>query len=82
MKSTKVIAGLSLTMMIVGSAVAEDTMPPPQMPPPPARKQVQVGPDQPARIWQMRLIGAIQPGAMFATEKHVYVLRGDTLYQF
>ena len=82
MKSTIAISGLILMMVLVGAVVAEDTTPPAPMQPPPPRQQGPGGPDQPARQWQMRFIGAMQPGAIFATEKNVYVLRGDTLYQF
>ncbi len=82
MSVTRILSVLTLATICAAVSLAQDQAQPPQPQPAPQSRPAPGRPDQPARQWSMRLMGALQPGAIFATDKNVYVLRGETLYQF
>ena len=74
---------LIVALVAIGASLAISQ----DQPPPPdgggrdqQRRQGQFNPDQ-VRQFQAARQG-MQQGSLFATEKFVYVLKGDTLYQF
>ena len=84
MSITRILSVLTLATICGAVSLAQDQAQPPQ-PAPQSRPAPGTAPgrqDQPARQWSIRMMGALQPGAIFATDKNVYVLRGETLYQF